>query len=226
MRPILFLIALSAWTLSACAQDSGFQEGQHYSRVDAEPSVAGQVEVIEFFSYSCPHCAAFAPYIHRWEKKQPAHVKVTYVPAVFHESLLNFAKAHYAAELLGIGGKVQTLIFEAIHVKNESLDTPEKIADLIVKGTGVDKKKFLETMDSFAVDNSLRRGMQRMQKYRISGVPTVAVNGKYLTSVSMAGGNEQALSVMDYLVKLENKAKPAKAPEKAASAPAAEAKPK
>lgn len=229
MRPILLLIALGAWTLSACAQESGIQEGVHYQKVEAEAATPGQVEVIEFFSYTCPHCAAFAPYIRRWEKKKPAHVKVTYIPVVFHESLLNYAKAHYAAELLGVAGKVQDLIFESIHVKNQPLDTPEKIVDLIAGATGIDKKKFLETMNSFAVDNSLRRGLQRMQKYRVSGVPTIAVNGKYLTSVGMAGGNEQALGVIDYLVQLETKGKakpktePAKSPEK--GAPAAEAKP-
>jgi protein dithiol oxidoreductase (disulfide-forming) len=219
MRRILLLIAFFAWTVSACAQESGIQEGVHYTKIDVEPAAPGQVEVIEFFSYTCPHCASFAPYIHRWEKKQSSHVKVTYIPVVFHESLMNYAKAHYAAELLEVLDKVQPLIFESIHVKNQPLDTPDKIADLAA-GLGVDKKKFLETMDSFAVDSSLRRGLQRTQKYRISGVPTVTVNGRYLTSVGMAGGNEQALNVLDYLIGLETKAKskPAKAQE-AASTP-------
>jgi thiol:disulfide interchange protein DsbA len=207
MRRILMLIVFSAWTISACnAQESGFQEGVNYSRVDFETPVDGQVEVIEFFSYTCPHCAAFAPYIHRWQKKQPSNVKVTYVPVMFHESLLNYAKAHYAAQLLGIAEKVQPLMFEVIHVKNQPLETPEKIADLAAS-VGVDKTRFLETMNSFAVDNSLRQGMQRTQRYRVSSVPMVAVNGKYITNVGMAGGNEQTLEVMDHLVRLETKAK-------------------
>jgi thiol:disulfide interchange protein DsbA len=189
--------------MSACAQESGFQEGEHYARVTAEQPAPGKVEVIEFFSYTCPHCAAFAPYIHRWEKQQPTQVQVTYIPVVFHETLLNFAKAHYAAELLGVGGKAQDLVFEAFHVKNEALDTPEKIAELIASGTGIDKQKLLETMGSFAVDNSIRKGLQRAQKYRISSVPAIAVNGKYLTGVGMAGGNEQALKLLDHLVRLE-----------------------
>lgn len=221
MRRILMFIAFFMWTVSACAQESGIQEGVHYTKIDVEPAAAGQVEVIEFFSYTCPHCAAFAPYIHRWEKKQPANVKVTYIPVVFHESLMNLAKAHYAAELLGVGDKAQALIFEAYHVKQAPLDTPEKIADVVAAGTGVDSKKLLETMGSFAVDNSLRKGLQRTQKYRISSVPAVAVNGKYLTSVAMAGGNEQALNVIGYLAGLENKAK--SKPAKAAEAPAASA---
>src|SRR5687768_6165072 len=113
-RILLMLIAFCAWTISACAQESGFQEGVHYNRADFETPVAGQVEVIEFFSYGCPHCAAFAPYIHRWQKKQPPNVKVTYIPVVFHESHMNYAKAHYASQLLGVEDKVQPLIFEAI----------------------------------------------------------------------------------------------------------------
>jgi thiol:disulfide interchange protein DsbA len=222
MRRILMLIAFCAWTISACAQEPGFEEGVNYSRVDVETPVAGQVEVIEFFSYTCPHCAAFEPYITRWPKKQPSNVKVTYIPVMFHESLLNYAKAHYAAQLLGILDKVQPLIFKAIHVENNPLETPEKIADLVASA-GVDRAKFLETMDSFAVDNSLRQGMQRMQRYRVSGEPMVAINGKYITNVGMAGGNEQTLKVMDRLVQMETKSKPK--PVKA-KAPAAEAAPK
>jgi thiol:disulfide interchange protein DsbA len=227
MRRILMLIAFCAWTISACAQEPGFEEGVNYTRVDVETPVAGQVEVIEFFSYTCPHCAAFAPHIHRWQKKQPPNIKVTYIPVVFHESLMNYAKAHYAAQLLGIVDKVQPLIFEAIHVKNDPLETPEKIAD-VVAVAGVDKTKFLETMHSFAVDNHLRQGMQRMQKYRVSGVPMVAINGKYVTNVGMAGGNEQTLQVMDHLIRLEtkSKAKPKPANTKAPAAPAAQAAPK
>jgi protein dithiol oxidoreductase (disulfide-forming) len=121
MRRILLLIAFFAWTVSACAQESGIQEGVHYTKIDVEPAAPGQVEVIEFFSYTCPHCASFAPYIHRWEKKQSSDVKVTYIPVVFHESLMNYAKAHYAAELLEVLDKVQPLIFESIHVKNQPL---------------------------------------------------------------------------------------------------------
>lgn len=223
MRRILMLITFLVWTVSACAQEPGIQEGVHYTKIDVEPSPPGQVEVIEFFSYTCPHCAAFAPYIHRWESKQPSNVMVTYIPVVFHESLMNYAKAHYAAELLGVLDKVQPLIFESIHVKNQPLDTPDKIADLAA-GAGVDKKKFLETMDSFAVDSSLRRGLQRTQKYRIASVPAIAINGKYLTNVGMGGGNEQVLGVMDYLVGLETKVK--SRPAKAEPAPAPQAAPK
>jgi thiol:disulfide interchange protein DsbA len=228
MRRILMLIALCAWTISACAQESGpvFEEGVHYSKVTVEPAPPGKVEVIEFFSYTCPHCASFAPHIQSWEKKQKANVKVTYIPVVFHETLLNYAKAHYALEILGAADKGKALIFEAIHVKNDPLDTPEKIADLMAP-IGVDKKKLLETMDSFAVDNSVRLGLQRTQKYRISGVPSIAINGKYLTSVGMGGGDEGVLKVMDYLVQLEtkNRAKPAAQKEKGASAAAATSAP-
>lgn len=224
MRRILMFITFCVWTVSACAQEPGFQEGVHYRKVTAEPSVPGKVEVIEFFSYTCPHCASFAPYIHGWEKKQAANVKVTYIPVVFHESLLNYAKAHYALELLGVAEKGRGLIFETIHVKNQAPDTPEKIADLMAT-IGVDKQKLLETMNSFAVDNSLRQGLQRTQKYRVSGVPTVAVNGKYITDGGSAGSYDNLLKVLDHLVQLENKtAAPKPAKKKAeADAPAAPA---
>jgi protein dithiol oxidoreductase (disulfide-forming) len=223
MRRILMLIAVCAWTISACAEEpgTGFEEGVHYNKVDIETPVAGQVEVIEFFSYTCPHCAAFEPYMRRWQKTVPANVKVTYIPVMFHESLLNYAKAHYAAQLLGVLNKVQPLIFEAIHVKNQQPETPEQIAELVATA-GVDKAKFLETMNSFAVDNSLRQGMQRIQRYRVSGVPTVAVNGRYITSVGMAGGHEETLKVIDHLIRLESKSKPKPKPE-SAKAPAAPA---
>jgi thiol:disulfide interchange protein DsbA len=231
MRRILILIAFCTWTVSACAQsEPAIQEGVHYAKIEGEPQAPGEVEVIEFFMFSCPHCAAFAPFMDSWQKKQPSYVKVTYIPVVFHEAQMIRQKAYYASLLLGIADKVRPLIFEAIHVKNNPMDTADKIADVVVAGTGVDRKTFLETMDSFAVDNSVRKGLQRTQTYKVDGVPTVIVAGKYKTNVGMAGGHEQALNVMDYLVNLSKpgkaKATPAKAPTPTpAPAPAAQTAP-
>jgi len=221
MRRILILIAFCTWNISACAEsESAIQEGVHYTTIEGERQAPGQVEVIEFFMFSCPHCAAFAPFMDRWQKKQPSYVKVTYIPVVFHESQMILGKAYYASELLGIADKVRPLIFEAIHVKNNPMDTPEKIVDVVAAGTGVDKNKFLETMNSFAVDNSVRKGLQRTQNYKIDGVPTVIVAGKYKTNVGMAGGHEQVLNVMDYLVNLSKPGKAKAATTKAPAAPA------
>ncbi|HEX5056714.1 MAG TPA: thiol:disulfide interchange protein DsbA/DsbL [Gammaproteobacteria bacterium] len=217
MRRIMILIAFCTWSISACAQsEPAIQEGVHYTKIEGERQAPGQVEVIEFFMFSCPHCAAFAPFMDGWQKKQPSYVKVTYIPVVFHESQMILGKAYYASELLGIADKVRPLIFEAIHVKNNPMDTAEKIADVVSAGSGIDKKKFLETMNSFAVDSSIRKGLQRTQNYKIDGVPTVIVAGKYKTNVGMAGGHDQILDVMDYLVNLS---KPGKAKATAAKAP-------
>ncbi|HEY3487657.1 MAG TPA: thiol:disulfide interchange protein DsbA/DsbL [Gammaproteobacteria bacterium] len=194
----------------------------HYKRVMVEPpAVAGQVEVIEFFSYMCPHCADLAPHLKRWEKTKPANAKVTYVPAAFRESWILPAKAFYAFEILGVLEKAHPLMFNAIHVQRKPIETPEQIADLM---TGiVNKQKLLDTLDSFAVDSRLRQGMVRTQKYRITGVPSIAVNGKYMTDGGLAGNYDNLLKIIDHLVRLEGRPKPAKAPVTAPiPAPAAE----
>lgn len=185
--------------------EPAFQEGKDYTRLaNPQPDGGDKIEVIEFFWYGCPHCAHFAPYMEDWMKSKPAGVKVTLVPAIFRPDWMVGAQAYYALEMLD-ALNVHPAVFTKIHEDHKAHQTIEQYAE-IVSELGVDKQKFLDASKSFVVDAKVRRAAQMVRDYMIRGVPTLAVNGKYMTSASLAGGNEEALRVVDYLVTLEKKA--------------------
>lgn len=195
--------ALAAEPAQSASAQPSFQEGIHYLRLaNPQPGGGDQIEVIEFFWYGCPHCADFDPYMQRWKDSKPAGVKVTLLPAIFRPDWAVGAQAYYALEMLDAPDKVHAGIFDHIHKKRKPYQTPEHYAEIVAE-LGVDRQKFLDAMQSFAVDAKTRRAAQMIRDYRIQGVPTVAVNGKYTTSGSMAGSYQNILRIIDYLVALE-----------------------
>jgi thiol:disulfide interchange protein DsbA len=90
-------------------------------------------------------------------------------------------------------------VFDAIHVQRQRLD---KEADIVafMQANGVDGAKFAEHFKSFSVQTKQRQAKQLTESYRIDGVPTLGVQGLYVTSGSLAGSNERALAVADKLV--------------------------
>ena len=148
----------------------------------------GQVEVVEVFGYTCPHCAQFEPLITAWKRKQPADVRVTPVPAAFGGYWETYARAFFAAEPLGVLEKSHEQMFNAIHVARQlGLDaTPEQIGKFYEQ-YGVDAKTFANTMRSFGVETKLNRAKQFATRSQIEGTPSIVVNGKYLVNVDQRG---------------------------------------
>ena len=143
----------------------------------------GKVEVVEVFGYVCPACAQFQPLVNSWEKKLPANVRFTYVPAAFGGPWITYAKAYYAAESMGLVERTHNDLFKAIHIdqtlKGErGMDTVAEVAAFYGKH-GVDAKQFASTMESFAVNAKLNRGKQWAIRSGLQGTPTIIVNGKY-----------------------------------------------
>ena len=148
----------------------------------------GQVEVVEVFGYTCPHCAQFEPLITAWKRKQPADVRVTPVPAAFGGYWETYARAFFAAETLGVLEKSHEQMFNAIHVARQlGLDaTPEQVGKFYEQ-YGVDAKTFANTMRSFGVETKLNRAKQFATRSQIEGTPSIVVNGKYLVNVDQRG---------------------------------------
>ena len=155
--------------------------GRDYKLIDpAQPTHSGnKIEVLEFFFYGCSHCFHLHPELAAWERKIPKDVELVYVPTVFNPNWEPMAYTYYALDALG---KIQDLhneLFEAWNVKNILLTEESKISEFVAKH-GVDAKKFSEAYHSFGVGSKVMRSKQLSQSYRISGTPTVIVNGKYL----------------------------------------------
>lgn len=213
LLPRLFVtLGLSLLALSVSAAPDNPKNGVDFRTLDkAQQTDSGKkVEVTEFFWYSCPHCHAFEPSLGNWVKKQGDNIVFKRVPVAFNESFVPQQRLYYALEALGLTAQLNPKVFNAIHVERQALDKDASIADFIAK-QGVDKQKFVAMYNSFGVQAKVRIASQLQAAYKIDGVPTVAIGGRYITSPSIAGAGlsgkqseealqAAALKVMDYLV--------------------------
>jgi thiol:disulfide interchange protein DsbA len=200
----------------ACAA-ADYVEGEQYTRL-ASPqptSSPGKIEVVEMFSYACPHCFHMEPELEAWLKTKPDDVVFIRLPVVFRPDWELLAKAYFTAEILGVLDKTHEALFEAIHVKNQRFPDEAAMQAFFVS-QGVSAEDFKKTFDSFAVAVKVNNAKLMTRRYAITGVPTLIVNGKFSTSASLAGVNEKNLSVkalnertlqvVDYLVEQEREA--------------------
>jgi thiol:disulfide interchange protein DsbA len=198
----IFFIALSILCLSGLvsAQTTKIEEGFDYRVLPiAQPlEVKGKVEVIEFFWYGCPHCYDFEPDLSAWVKRQPKDVSFRRVPVAFRDDFLPHSQLFYALEAMGKGDALNEKVMYAMHKENKRLLTESEIADWVAS-QGIDRNTFLATYRSFAVVSKARAAKQLAESYRIDGVPTIVMQGKYVTSPSIAGSKAKAILVMDYL---------------------------
>ncbi len=199
------LIFLLLITSSAMIQAADYKEGVDYKKVATQPTDTGdKIEVLEFFWYGCPHCYHFEPNISAWKKSRPANVEFVRIPAVFRPDWEIQARTYYALSNMGVIEDLHIKIFEAVHKDKKKLNTKEALTDFVVQN-GVDRKKFEEEYSSFAVDSMLRKNKKKQSAYNIQGVPSIAVNGKYLTSGSMSGSYDNMIKILNYLIEVESK---------------------
>jgi len=162
---------------------------------------AAKIEVVELFWYGCPHCYALEPQLSAWVKKLPADVTFKRVPGIPRPDWAPMAKAYYALESLGLVEKLHVPLFEAIH-KQKALRPDDELGaiDWITKQSGMDRKKVEEAFKSFSTNTKLTRAMQTFRASGATGVPSLIIDGKYITSSTMAGGNQEVLNVADFII--------------------------
>lgn len=194
-------LALFALAAPVRAQSGVPTEGRQYSKVEPPVSTqaAGKVEVLEFFSFACPHCQAFEPVVEPWARKLPADVVFQRVPVPFLMGADTFMHSYYAFEALGLTERMVPKVFAAVHVERKRIDSTKDMAALVAKNGG-DGAKFLEAAKSFGVVTKVGRAKKLVGEYKIDGVPAIGVQGRYLTSPSQAGGLAEALAVTDFLI--------------------------
>jgi thiol:disulfide interchange protein DsbA len=192
-------LAISFSGLSG-AQSPKIEEGFDYRILPiAQPLESkGKVEVIEFFWYGCPHCYDFEPELSSWVKRQPKDVTFRRVPVAFRDDFMPHSQLFYALEAMGKGDAMNEKVMYAMHKENKRLMTENEIADWIAS-QGIDRNTFLAAYRSFAVVSKARAARQMAESYRIDGVPTIVMQGRYVTSPSIAGTKGKAIAVMDYL---------------------------
>jgi thiol:disulfide interchange protein DsbA len=210
LQRLLCIASFGFVALSAVAAPNAPVEGVEYQRLQqAQPTDTGKkVEVLEFFWYNCPHCFAFEPHLADWAKKNADKIVLKRIPVGFRESFVPQQKLYFALEAMG-RLDLHRVVFDAIHQQRMKLNREEEIMAFIAK-QDIDQKKFAETFNSFTVQSKVSRVRQLQDIYRIEGVPTIAIDGQYITSPAqvgktMRGSSEEAmnsatLQVMDALV--------------------------
>ncbi len=209
MKSLMTLLALTLALSIAAPSAEALESGKDYAELSPKQSTnvkKGQVEVLEFFWYRCPHCFDLEPELNAWIKKQPNRVVVRRVPAILNESWAALARAYYALEAIGMNDKLHGDVFNAIHVQGMDLTPPQTFFDWAVT-KGVDRKKLADAYNSFAVDTKVMRAQQLTRDYKLTGVPAIAINGKYTTSAYMTGGQPALFKTMDALIAQELKLK-------------------
>jgi thiol:disulfide interchange protein DsbA len=184
--------------LPAQAQIAGLKEGSDYLRLQRPApldSKAGQIEVLEFFAYTCIHCYNFEPLLTAWMAKKPANVVVRRTPVAFSPAMEPLQRLYYALEAMGRVGALHEKVFRAIHVDKVRIATPESIADWVAK-QGIDRTQFNQFYNSFGVAGKAKRATQLQDAYQVEGTPALGVAGRFYIS----GQGPRTLAVADALI--------------------------
>jgi len=201
---------LTVWTGLGLAAGTAAQaqeapvEGRHYVRLNTPattltPAADKKVEVVEFFGYWCPACYAFEPTLEAWAKTWPAAAVFRRIPVVFNPAHQSLQKAFFALDDMGQLPVMHRKIFNAIHQQKKRLDGDAEVSEFVAS-QGVDAAKFKDAFGSFSVDSRIKRARQLSQEYKIDGVPTLGVQGRFFTSPSMSGGLDRAAAVLNFLI--------------------------
>lgn len=187
------------------ALDQAWEAGKHYEvlPIPVQTGDPKSVEVVEIFSYACIHCFSFEPDLNKWQSGASSDVKFLRIPAVFNADWQLMAQAYFTAEVLNVVDKVHEHLFKAIHVESRDLRDPAVMAEIFEKHAGIKPDQFNEVYNSFSVRNRVNQAVAKGRAYRITGVPTLIVNGKYRVDGQSAGDNTRMLKVVDFLITKE-----------------------
>ncbi|MBI3545707.1 MAG: thiol:disulfide interchange protein DsbA/DsbL [Gammaproteobacteria bacterium] len=177
------------------------EEGKNYQKLPFPVAVdtGNKIEVREIFWYGCPHCYVLEPGLTRWLKKMPSNAQFVRTPGTVSPNWLLHAQTYYTFEAMGVLEKMHGAFFKAVQEQHGQLNSEEAITKFAAS-QGVDAKKFSEAFNSFGVRMRLEKAKQLNQDLNINSVPTVVVDGKYLTSPAMAEGEEKFFQVLDFLI--------------------------
>jgi len=210
----------SYWRLAACffalslsaGASAQLAPGKDYQLINpAQPTSSGtKVEVIEFFYYGCPGCNSLQPPLRAWLKKKPADVEFRRAPAVLdNKAWIPLTLAYHTFDVMGLLDQLHYEVFAAIHEQRARLADQNVLFDWVAK-QGVDRKRFMDTYNSFGVKSRGMRSIEMDRDYSISSTPTLVVDGKYLMTPAMAGSYERYFQGLDQLIAMARKERAAK----------------
>lgn len=212
IQRLLMFAILAFASLAACAADEeagqSFKAGEDYDLITPAIHTANpdKIEVAEFFWYGCGHCYNFEPMVSQWKKTLPDDVEFRPIPAVWNPAMELHARAFYAAEVLGVGETMHPVLFQAMNVDHKRLGSEEELAEMF-EANGVSAQEFSRAFNSFGVSSQVRQATSQAKAAKLTGTPSMMVNGKYFISTRKAGSQANMLKLADYLVEKERAAK-------------------
>jgi len=223
---LLALALLMIGTAAAAQTPAPWVAGKHYFLVQGPQQISvapGKIEVTEAFSYACPACDSFYPIMERLKGSLPANAEVVYLHASFRsdEQWPMFQRAFYTAQVLKLADKTHKEMFAAIWKSGElgvvdkktnkpKKPTIEDAARFYNRVTGIEAAKFLSVAKGFSVDSKVRRAEKLLRDYGVDSTPTIIVNGRYRLTYNSAGGEEQLIQLVNWLVAKETVQRSAK----------------
>lgn len=196
------LAALMTISLQVTSADT-FEAGKDYMVLESrQPTSTGEkVEVLEFFSYGCPHCAHLEPVLQTWKQDtKPEEVQFVKVPVAWNEGFETFARVYYAAELADASDEAHTAMFNLLHEEKPKQLNLQIVADVFGKH-GVDTDKFIQYFGSKEVTNRVAQAKELSRRYKVTGVPTMFVDGRYEVPSPKGGDFPRMMETVTYLSK-------------------------
>ena len=181
-----------------------FKAGVHYELLDNPTKVRdpSKIEVTEVFWFGCNHCYALEPYIARWKRDMPLDVTFIKSPATWNDMLKTHARIYYTAKALGIEQQFVPAAFNTIQNEGKML-TGNTELEYYFRGFDVEKDRYKAVSTSFGVRNAVDQADKKMKDWKVTGVPSLVVNGKYKVSASRSVRTDELFDVVDFLIEKE-----------------------
>jgi len=214
-RRRMILLAMHSVPIAALGrpvfgQELRVRQNIEYRVIEPQPVETGdRIEVIDFFWYACPHCNALQPALEDWIKRKPADVALRRMPVIFRDSWAPHARIYYALEALNEVERLHQKVYYSYHVEELPMSKPDVMEQWAVKN-GIDRKKWLDAYFSPETDEKMARAVRATKIYTIEGTPSMVVDGRYLTSGSMAPSIQAMIPVVEELVRIARQRRAAK----------------
>jgi protein dithiol oxidoreductase (disulfide-forming) len=216
-RRIVLLLGIQSLPVFALAGTAQAQEivrarqNIEYRLIDPPQPVetGARIEVIDFFWYGCPHCNELQPALEDWLKRKPPDVALRRIPALLRDSWAPHARIFYTLELLKEVERLHLKVYHSYHVEELHMAKPDVMEQWAIKN-GIDRRKWVDAYFSPEVDGSLARAKRATQVYTVEGTPSLAVDGRYLTSGKLAGSVKSMIPVLEDMIQLVRQRRAAK----------------
>ncbi|HWA12463.1 MAG TPA: thiol:disulfide interchange protein DsbA/DsbL [Burkholderiales bacterium] len=196
LRTIAALLLLGA---AALAQAEPMQDVD-YVLIDPPAGRPGQgIEVLEFFHYGCGACYRLEPLLSRWVADLPGDVRFLRVPALRNSSWIPLTRLFFALDELGALPQLHSQAFRDIHESRLNLRDAARAAQW-AQDNGLDHGAFTTLLESEEMKSRVQQARDLTLAYGVRSTPSVAVDGRYLTSAAMTGSVDALLPVVDALI--------------------------